>query len=157
MVWAELCRKAARSTNTRQTRAIFCLATFCGLRNSEICGLRLRDAKLDIPRPVLDVPVGVAKGLRPRQVPLWRLPTALGCLAGLESRTLWPRRRGNGPPGLRPEPLGPGPAPGPTQRSGPVHLRLRGAGTGAAGHADHPLRPAYLRQQGFTYYGIGRP
>lgn len=80
-VWAELCRRSARSRNTRQTRVIFCLATFCGLRNSEICGLRLRDAKLDIPRPVLDVPAGVAKGLRPRQVPLWRLPTALACLS----------------------------------------------------------------------------
>jgi integrase/recombinase XerD len=91
MVWAELCRKSARSTNTRQTRVVFALSTFCGLRNSEICGLRLRDAKLDIPRPVLDVPAGVAKGLRPRQVPLWRLPTALGCLSAWKAE-----RRGQG-------------------------------------------------------------
>jgi len=90
-VWAELCRKAARSRNTRQTRVVFCLATFCGLRNSEICGLRLRDAKLDIPRPLLDVPAGVAKGLKPRQVPLWRLPTALACLAAWKAE-----RRGQG-------------------------------------------------------------
>ncbi|MGA2265320.1 MAG: site-specific integrase [Phycisphaerae bacterium] len=90
-IWAELCRKSARSLNTRQTRVIFCLATFCGLRNSEICGLRLRDAKLDIPRPVLDVPAGVAKGLKARQVPLWRLPTALACLSAWKAE-----RRGQG-------------------------------------------------------------
>jgi integrase/recombinase XerD len=88
MVWAELCRKAPRSPNTRLTRAIFCLATFCGLRNSEICGLRLRDAKLDIPRPILDIPAGVAKGLKPRQVPLWKLPTALACLAAWKAQRL---------------------------------------------------------------------
>jgi len=88
MVWAELCRKAPRSPNTRLTRVIFCLATFCGLRNSEICGLRLRDAKLDIPRPVLDVPAGVAKGLKPRQVPLWNLPTALASLAAWKAQRL---------------------------------------------------------------------
>lgn len=88
LVWAELCRKAPRSPNTRLTRAIFCLATFCGLRNSEICGLRLRDAKLDISRPVLDIPSGVAKGLKPRQVPLWKLPTALACLAAWKTQRL---------------------------------------------------------------------
>jgi integrase len=86
MVWAELCRRSARSVNTRQTRVIFCLATFCGLRNSEICGLRLRDAKLDIPRPILDIPAGVAKGLKPRQVPLWKLPTALACLSAWKAQ-----------------------------------------------------------------------
>jgi site-specific recombinase XerC len=86
MVWAELCRKAPRSPNTRQTRVIFCLATFCGLRNSEICGLRLRDAKLDIPRPILDIPAGVAKGLKPRQVPLWKLPTSLACLSAWKAQ-----------------------------------------------------------------------
>ncbi len=80
-VWAELTRKAARSVNTRQSRVIFCLATFCGLRVSAICGLRLRDLKLTIPRPVLDIPAAVAKGGRPRQVPLWKLPTALACLS----------------------------------------------------------------------------
>ena len=45
MVWGKLCRRSARSMNTRQTRVVFCLATFCGLRNSDICGLRLRDAR----------------------------------------------------------------------------------------------------------------
>jgi integrase/recombinase XerD len=85
-VWAELCRRSARSRNKRQTRVVFCLATFCGLRNSEICGLRLRDAKLDIPRPILDIPAGVAKGLKPRQVQLWRLPTALACLSAWKAQ-----------------------------------------------------------------------
>jgi len=67
--------------NTRQTRAIFSLATFCGLRVSEIVGLRLRDVKLTIARPILEVPAAVAKGHRARQVPLWKLPTALACLS----------------------------------------------------------------------------
>ncbi len=79
--WAELTRKAARSVNTRQSRAIFALATFCGLRVSEICGLRLRDVKLAIARPVLEVPATVAKGGHPREIPLWKLPTALACLS----------------------------------------------------------------------------
>jgi integrase/recombinase XerD len=80
-VWADLARRASRSVNARQTQAIFCLATFCGLRNSEICGLRLRDLKLAILRPVLEVPKAIAKGGRPRFVPVWKLPTALACLA----------------------------------------------------------------------------
>jgi hypothetical protein len=45
---AELGRLARRSVNTRQTRTIFGLATSCGLRASEIRGLRLRDVKLGI-------------------------------------------------------------------------------------------------------------
>ena len=146
MVWAELCRRSVRSRNTRQTRVIFCLATFCGLRNSEICGLRLRDAKLDIPRPILDIPAGVAKGLKPRQVPLWKLPTALACLSAWKAQ-----RQGQGAGAMDPlvcaqsrstlgRPLDR------RKRPGAVHLRLRGAGAGTTRDAHHPLRPSLLRQ-----------
>ena len=48
---------------------------------TDACGLRLRDVKLAIPRPSLEVPAAVAKGGRPRQVPLRKLPTALACLS----------------------------------------------------------------------------
>ena len=45
-VFADLKRKAKRSVNTRQNLIIFRLATCCGLRVSEICGLRCGDVRL---------------------------------------------------------------------------------------------------------------
>ena len=80
-IWSQLCLRSARSRNARQSRVIFCLAAFCGLRVSEICGLRICDAKLTISRPVLEVRSQIAKQHRRRSIPLWRLPTALTCLA----------------------------------------------------------------------------
>jgi len=67
--------------NTRQTRAVFVLATFCGLRVSEIIGLRLRDVKAGIGRPVIRIPGAIAKRHKPREIPLWRLSKALHYLS----------------------------------------------------------------------------
>lgn len=85
-IWSQLCLRSTRSRNARQSRVIFCLAAFCGLRVSEICGLRLCDAKLTIPRPVLEIRPQIAKQHRRRSVPLWRLPTALDCLLDWKAR-----------------------------------------------------------------------
>jgi len=79
-VLADLDRRAKRSVNTRQTRAVFALATFCGLRASEIGGLRLRDCRFGIRKPVIRLPASICKGGRGREIPLWRLPSALAVL-----------------------------------------------------------------------------
>ncbi len=78
----ELDRKAPRSVNTRQTRAIFVLATYCGLRVSEACGLTLGNIKARIARPVIIIPKAIAKGKRGRTILLFKLPTALRYLDG---------------------------------------------------------------------------
>ncbi len=77
LVMQNLARKARRSVNTRQNRAVFVLATCCGLRVSELCGLKLRDLRLDIQRPVIQIPAAIAKGKKKREIPLWKLATAL--------------------------------------------------------------------------------
>ncbi len=56
---------------------MFVLATFCGLRVSELCGLKLRDVSLGVQRPFIRLPKAIAKGKRKREIPLWKLPTAL--------------------------------------------------------------------------------
>ena len=81
-VLADLDRRAKRSVNTRQTRAVFALATFCGLRASEIGGLRLRDCRFGIRKPVIRLPASICKGHKSREIPLWRLPSALAILQG---------------------------------------------------------------------------
>ncbi len=71
-VLVELNRTARRSVNTRQNLAIFRLATCCGLRVSEICGLKLGDVKVALSRrPYIQVRKGTAKGKKPRRIPLW--------------------------------------------------------------------------------------
>lgn len=70
-VLADLKRKARRSVNTRQNLILFRLATCCGLRVSEIVGLRLSDVRLGVRRPYLYVRKAVAKGGKTRKVPLW--------------------------------------------------------------------------------------
>lgn len=80
-VLADLKRKK-RSVNTRQNLSIFRLATCCGLRVTEICGLRLSDIRLGIRRPYLRIRKQYAKNKRPRRVPLW---WDRGTLADLES------------------------------------------------------------------------
>lgn len=57
--------------NVRMNLAIFRLATCCGLRASEIGGLRLQDVRVGIPRPHVVVRPQTAKGGRGRRVPLW--------------------------------------------------------------------------------------
>ncbi len=71
MVLAELKRKGKRSVNTRQNLIVFRLATCCGLRVSEIAGLKMSNVKLGIAKPYILVPKAIAKGQRSRRVPLW--------------------------------------------------------------------------------------
>ena len=83
-VLADLKRRGRRreSVNTRQNLAIFRLATCCGLRVSEICGLRLCHVITGVPRPYINIVKSVGKGRRPRRVPLW---WDAGTLADLEA------------------------------------------------------------------------
>ena len=83
----ELHRKSSRSVNTRQTLIVFRLSCCCGLRVSELCGLRLKDVRVNVDRPYLRIPKSEAKGKKTktvngrkvkvgngataRQVPLW--------------------------------------------------------------------------------------
>ena len=60
-----------RSVNTRQNLVVFRLATCCGLRVSEIAGLKLSNLKVGIQRPYIDVPKAIAKYGRKRRVALW--------------------------------------------------------------------------------------
>lgn len=70
-VLTDLKRKAKRSVNTRMNLTIFRLATCCGLRASEIAGLKIGDVRLGVARPYIYIPKGIAKGKRARRVPLW--------------------------------------------------------------------------------------
>jgi len=70
-VLRDLKRRAARLTNVQMNLSIVRLACCCGLRASEIGGLRLGDVRLDISRPHLLIPARHAKLGRPRRVPLW--------------------------------------------------------------------------------------
>lgn len=80
-VLAELKRKAKRSTNTHQNLILFRLATCCGLRVSELLGLKLKNIHLDGPRPYIQIPKTIAKGAKSRRVPLW---WDLGTLADIK-------------------------------------------------------------------------
>lgn len=69
-VIADLKRKR-RSVNTRQNLVIFRLATCCGLRVSEIVGLKVGNVRLNSQRPHIEVPAAIAKRHKARKVPLW--------------------------------------------------------------------------------------
>ena len=70
-VLADLQRRARRSVNSRQNLILFRLATCCGLRVSELCGLRLGDVRVGVARPYIYVRKETAKRHKPRRVPLW--------------------------------------------------------------------------------------
>lgn len=70
-VLADLHRKAPRSANTRMNLVLFRLATCCGLRASEIAGLRVADVRVETLRPHIKIRRGASKGGRSRMVPLW--------------------------------------------------------------------------------------
>jgi len=70
-VLGDLRRRGRRSINARMNLAIFRLATCCGLRASEIAGLRVGDVRVSLSRPYLYVPKAIAKGGRARRAPLW--------------------------------------------------------------------------------------
>lgn len=69
-VLSDLKRKGKRSPNTRQNLVIFRLATFCGLRVSEVCGLKLGNVKLDALHPCIKVPRAIGKRKKARTVPI---------------------------------------------------------------------------------------
>jgi integrase/recombinase XerD len=62
---------AKPSDNGRRNRIVVRLACCCGLRVSEIAGLKLADVILDGRRPHLRLPKAICKGKKARVVPLW--------------------------------------------------------------------------------------
>jgi integrase len=70
-VLADLKRRAARLPNVQMNLAIIRLASCCGLRASEIAGLRLGDVHTGVTRPFLSIRAETAKCGKPRRVPLW--------------------------------------------------------------------------------------
>ena len=78
--------KRRSSVNTRQNLVIFRLATCCGLRASELCGLKLSHVVTGVRRPYLNVPKAIAKGRKARRVPLWWDAGTLADLEDVEGR-----------------------------------------------------------------------
>lgn len=70
-VLADLQRRGRRSVGSRANLVIFRLAACCGLRVSEICGLKLADVRVGSDRPHLNLPKAITKGHKARKVPLW--------------------------------------------------------------------------------------
>jgi len=70
-VLGDLRRRSDRLPNVGMNLAIVRLACCCGLRASEIGGLRLADVVVGIPRPYLTIRAETVKLRRPRRVPLW--------------------------------------------------------------------------------------
>jgi integrase len=70
-VLPDLKRRARRSVNSRQNLIIFRLATCCGLRVSELIGLRLGDVRVGVEKPYILVRAEIAKRRKARRVPLW--------------------------------------------------------------------------------------
>lgn len=70
-VLADLHRRAKRSRLRHQALIIFRLTIGAGLRAREVAGLELRDVRLAGDRPHLKLRETVAKGGKPRTVPLW--------------------------------------------------------------------------------------
>ena len=74
-VIADLKRRKKRSVNSRMNLIVFRLACCCGLRRSEMAGLRLSDLVLSGARPCILIRKENTKGRwesrRPRKVPLW--------------------------------------------------------------------------------------
>lgn len=69
-VLADMGRRARRSTNSLMNLTVFRLAACCGLRASEIAGLILADVQVDSSQPKIRVRKEIAKGRKPRAVPL---------------------------------------------------------------------------------------
>lgn len=63
--------RSDRLPQVQQNLVLVRLACCCGLRASEICGLRLRDVYTSISRPYIQVRAETSKGGHTRRVPLW--------------------------------------------------------------------------------------
>jgi integrase len=96
-VLADLKSKAARSKSARVNLVLLRLAACCGLRVSEIAGLRLDDVVVGVGRPHLRVRGQTAKGGRGRRVPLWWDGGTLADLAAWKSERLAQGARGRDP------------------------------------------------------------
>lgn len=70
-VLASLGERAQASRQARANLILFRLAACCGLRVSEIAGLKVADVVADGPRPHIRIRRGASKGGRARIVPLW--------------------------------------------------------------------------------------
>jgi len=70
-VLADLQRKASRSANSWLNLILVRLSCCCGLRVSEIAGLRISDIRVEAARPHIRIRRGASKGGRSRIVPLW--------------------------------------------------------------------------------------
>src|SRR5471030_919794 len=70
-VLTERARKSVRSRNTWMNLILVRLACCCGLRVSEIAGLRIADVRVELSRPHIRIRRGASKGGKPRMVPLW--------------------------------------------------------------------------------------
>ena len=70
-VLADLRRRSKRSVNSQMNLTVFRLATCCGLRVSEIAGLKLQNVRVGIEKPYLYLPKTITKGRKARRVPLW--------------------------------------------------------------------------------------
>ncbi len=64
-------KKGRRSANAWRNLIIVRLACCCGLRVSEIAGLRLGDVVADVARPHLRLRRETTKGKKARMIPLW--------------------------------------------------------------------------------------
>jgi len=80
-------RRKRRSVNTRLNLVIFRLSTCCGLRVSEIVGLKMANLKLSGQRPHIQLPAAIGKGKKARRVPLW------WCGANLANLEQWRQER----------------------------------------------------------------
>ena len=94
-VLADLEQKAPRSESVRLNRVVVRLACCCGLRVSEIAGLRLADVQLEVARPHLRIRAETAKGAAPGAC-------RFGGIAA-RSRTSLPGRRNGSRSGARPD------------------------------------------------------
>jgi len=70
-VLADARHRAPRAASPRRNLVVVRLACCCGLRVSEIAGLRIGDVVVDGPRPHLRLPKSITKGKKARVVPLW--------------------------------------------------------------------------------------
>jgi len=141
-VLADLNLRAERSLQARLNRAIFRLACCCGLRVSEIGGLRLADVCLAGPRPHLRIRACNAKGGRSRRVPLWWDAGTLSDIAAWRAERVvpgLPRRR---PVHLLPPGPSARPAPPAPRLAAPISHGLQGVGA----RPPMPITPAYKLQ-----------
>jgi integrase len=74
-VLADLTPKSQKSQQALVRLCIFRLATFTGLRVSELCGLNLGDVTLDAELPVIRVRAEIAKCHKGREVPIFSQAT----------------------------------------------------------------------------------